>query len=133
MRPFVVLLLAWPLAACAETVIEPSATEGSDVSTALTAAPTVPGTRAQQLAALESELARLSERIIEREGDVDALARIEAIWAVLRVDLEREREELVAGFTAVVELARSAVERRRPADADKARLNATALIAAARS
>ena len=35
------------------------------------------------------------------------------------------------GFEAVVELAQSAVERRRPADADKARLNATVLLAAA--
>ena len=58
-------------------------------------------------------------------------ARIDALWATLRADLAADHPELLPGFQAVVDLAGSAVTRRRPADADKARLNAEALIAAA--
>ena len=77
--------------------------------------------------------ARSSERIIDNEGQAAALARIEAIWQALRADLESDRADLVPGFESVVELAEIAVARRRPADADKARLNATVLLAAASS
>ena len=92
----------------------------------------VPATgRAELLDQFDAELSALSERIIENEGQAAALARIEAIWQALRADLEPDRADLVPGFEAVVELAESAVARRRPADADKARLNATVLLAAA--
>ena len=87
--------------------------------------------RAELLVQFDDELSALSERIIENEGQAAALARIEAIWQALRADLGPDREELVRGFEAVVELAQIAVARRRPADADKARLNATVLLAAA--
>jgi len=90
-----------------------------------------PTGRAELLDQFDDELSALSERIIENEGQAAALARIEAIWQALRADLEPDRADLVPGFESVVELAEIAVARRRPADADKARLNAAILLAAA--
>ena len=117
------------LAGCAETTFEPSATSSATASSTTVFVPAV--SRAELLDQFDDELTALSERIIENEGQAAALARIEAIWQALRADLGTDREELVEGFEAVVELAQIAVSRRRPADADKARLNATVLLAAA--
>ncbi len=42
----------------------------------------------------------------------------------------RQRPDLLEGFDAVIQLVRRSVERRRPADADKAHKNLLTLIAA---
>ena len=52
------------------------------------------------------------------------------LWALIRPAIEAEREELLGGFDTVVDLLRRSVERRRPADADKAHKNLLTLIAA---
>ncbi len=118
----IVLLLS-----CAETTVEPSAT----TATATTVAFEVAESRQEVLDQLDVELSALSERIIEGDGQAQALERIEALWIALQAELEADRPELVPGFQVVIDLARSAVARRRPADADKARLNLTALLTAA--
>jgi len=123
--PLILVLLL----GCAETTFEPSATSSATASSTTVFVPA--GSRAELLDQFDAELSALSERIIDNEGQAAALARIKAIWQALRADLGQDREQLVRGFEAVVELAQSAVERRRPADADKARLNATVLLAAA--
>ena len=81
-------------------------------------------------AALAAETAALSATLIDNEGETEALARIEELWGGLRPEVARERPELLDGFEAVIGLARRAVERRRPADADKAHKNLLTLIAA---
>ena len=89
-----------------------------------------PGAPRSCSAQLAAETATLSDRIIENEGQREALARIEALWALIRPAIEAEREELLGGFDTVVDLLRRSVERRRPADADKAHKNLLTLIAA---
>ncbi len=79
---------------------------------------------------LLGEVAALSERVVENEGDDDALARIEALWAVAGPEVEADRPELAPDFGAALELVRRSVERRRPADADKATNNLRMLIEA---
>ena len=130
LRLAAVSVSAVSLLSCAETTIDPAATtvgpDGAPPSTAFD--PT--GSTAELLGQLAAETATLSDRIIENEGQREALARIEALWALIRPAIEAEREELVAGFDTVVDLLRRSVERRRPADADKASKNLVALIAA---
>lgn len=121
------------LSACAATTVEPSATTAAPADTTTTVAFQANGATADLLAQFADELNGLSATIIDAEGDDDALGRLETLWTAIRAQLETERPELLAGFAAVMDLARSAVERRRPADADKARTNATALIVAATS
>ena len=127
--PLLLVLLVGCACGCAETTFEPSATTSQSAPSTTVFVP--PTGRAELLDQFDDELSALSERIIENEGQAAALARIEAIWQALRADLETDRADLVPGFESVVELAEIAVARRRPADADKARLNATVLLAAA--
>ncbi len=124
----IAVLTALP-AGCATTVVEDTDVTTGEPITIVTV--DLSGSRDELLTQLDAELQVLSERIIERDGDQDAEARIAALWATLQADLAADHPELLPGFQAVVDLAGSAVTRRRPADADKARLNAEALIAAA--
>ena len=48
----------------------------------------------------------------------------------LRPEIAAQRPDLLEGFDAVIQLVRRSVERRRPADADKAHKNLLTLIAA---
>ena len=118
------------LLSCAETTFDPAATtvgpDGAPPTTAFV--PT--GSTAELLGQLTAETATLSDRIIENEGQREALARIEVLWALIRPTIETEREELLRGFDTVVDLVRRSVERRRPADADKAHKNLLTLIVA---
>ena len=129
-RLVAVFVSAASLLSCAETTIDPAATtvrpDGAPATTAFV--PT--GSTAELLGQLTTETASLSDRIIENEGQRQALARIEALWALIRPAIEAEREELLEGFDTVVDLLRRSVERRRPADADKAHKNLLTLIAA---
>jgi hypothetical protein len=86
------------------------------------------GTLEDLLARLVGEVEMLSERVVENQGDSEALARIEALWLVVSDDVERDRPDLRPDFAAAMGLARRSVERRRPADADKAANNLQALI-----
>jgi hypothetical protein len=69
----------------------------------------------------------LDQRVIDSNRATDALARIESIWAQTEPVLRRERPTALFGFEQALDLARSAVERRRPADASKGLLIVTNL------
>ena len=88
------------------------------------------GSTAELLAAISTEVAALSEKLVDNEGQREALARIEAQWDVARPDIEHQRPELLTSFDAAIAQVQRSVERRRPADADKASKNLVALIAA---
>ena len=66
-------------------------------------------------------MSRLSAQVAE-DGNFDdaTLATIVAIWAAAEPQVEATDPELVIGFDTTVVMATSAVERKRPADADKA-------------
>ena len=113
------------LVACAETTVDPVESTVPATSTTTPFGPT-----ALLLDRLLGEVATLSERVVENEGDGEALARIEALWVVAGPEVEANRPELAPDFAAALELVRRSVERRRPADADKATNNLRMLIEA---
>jgi hypothetical protein len=117
-----VLVFVILVTACAETTVDTSETIVDPSTTGV--APTDP------LAALSAETGALSTALIDNEGQREALARIEELWAGLRPEIAAERPDLVEGFDATIQLVRRSVERRRPADADKAHKNLLILIAA---
>lgn len=80
----------------------------------------VEGSAADLLPELAIEMSRLGSLIADGEGDDETLARIEVIWATIRPEIESTHPQLVNGIGATVDMARVAVERTRPADADKA-------------
>ena len=106
-------------AGCASTTINTAATTlpgGAPPTSVFTAR----GSRAELLDEWQVELAVLSARLVDNEGGTPALARIELLWDTVRPEIEAGHPDLTPGFEAVMGLTRTAVERRRPADADKA-------------
>lgn len=69
----------------------------------------------------------LDQRVIDAHRATEALERIESIWAEAEPLLRSERPAALFGFQQALDLARSAVERRRPADASKGLLILTNL------
>jgi hypothetical protein len=117
------------LAACAETTIDTSITAPPSVAATTTVfAPT--GTTVELLDQLLAESDGLSDLIVENHGQQAAFARIETLWALVGADIGAQRPDLVPGFQSAINLLRTGVERRRPADADKAHNNLRVLVVA---
>jgi hypothetical protein len=115
--------------ACAETTIDPDLTARPSIDVTTTVF--VPsGTTPELLDQLVAESGQLSDLIVENEGQRAALSRIDAIWALVGTDVATERDDLVPGFESAIRLLHTGVERRRPADADKAHNNLRTLVAA---
>ena len=125
-----VMMLAVALSACAETTIDPSATTVAPADVPPTTRFEPAGTTAELLDQLAAETEALSDLLVANNGQHEALARIEALWGLIRPAIDEERPELLGGFDTVIELVRTSVERRRPADADKADKNLATLIVA---
>jgi hypothetical protein len=70
----------------------------------------------------------LDQRVIDGDRATDAMARLESIWAQTEPVIRRERPSALFGFGQAMDLARSAVERRRPADASKGLVILTNLV-----
>jgi hypothetical protein len=113
------------VSACAETVVDVEAGAGADAPDGdgtIAATTTVPivGTATELLPELSAEMSRLSAQI-SGDGDERAtLRQIEEIWVVAQPEVEVSRPDLVGGIQTTVDMARNAVVRVRPADADKA-------------
>lgn len=82
----------------------------------------IAGSAADLLPEMGVDMSRLSGEIVgDTDGDEDeTIARIEASWGAIRDEIEATRPELVNGIQATVDMARTAVDANRPADADKA-------------
>lgn len=115
------------LLACGTTTVDTVDTT-APASTTTSTVPT--GTVDELLDRLLAEVAALSERVVDNDGDDEALARAEALWEAAEADVEAARRDLLDDFAAAMQLVRRSVERRRPADADKAANNLRVLIAA---
>jgi hypothetical protein len=114
---------------CAKTTIDTSlTTPESDGATTTLFAPT--GTTAELLDQLLTEAGALGDRIVDNHGQREAFARIETLWALAAPDVQAQRPDLIPGFQSAINLLRTGVERRRPADADKATKILRTLIAA---
>ena len=88
------------------------------------------GSTGELLDQLGTETTGLGDMLVDNAGQQQALVRVEAIWALARPGVASDRPELLEGFDTVIDLVRRSVERRRPADADKAHKNLLTLIAA---
>ncbi len=85
-------------------------------------ATTIPieGSAADLLPDIGVDMSRLSAEVAG-DGDEDAtIARIEGTWAAIMADVEATNPELVNSIQATIDMARTAVDANRPADADKA-------------
>jgi hypothetical protein len=71
------------------------------------------------LAEIETLMSDLDERIIDQRDHVETLARIDALWAVAEPRIRADDPNDLYNFEQAIELARTGVERRRPADASK--------------
>jgi hypothetical protein len=69
----------------------------------------------------------LDQRVIDANRAAEALSRLESIWAQAEPIMRRERPTALFGFQQAMDLARSAVDRRRPGDASKGLLILTNL------
>ncbi|MFK8022760.1 MAG: hypothetical protein AB8G26_02245 [Ilumatobacter sp.] len=80
----------------------------------------IEGSATDLLPEISIDMSRLSTQVAG-DGDEDAtIARIEGTWDAIRAEVESSRPELVNGIQATIDMARTAVDANRPADADKA-------------
>jgi len=110
------------LGACGTTFVDESiaADETSADDSTTTTTPVDPTAPLDELLAeVEALMFDLDQRVIDRDGDVAALARINALWAVAEREIRADDPDDLFNFEQAIELARSGVERRRPADASK--------------
>jgi hypothetical protein len=122
-------LTAILLAACA-TELDPDV-EVPDTGTApATTEFVATGSTEELLDQLLDEAAGLSEAIVENEGQRDIIARIDVIWEAARPGIEATSPDDVLGFDRTIALMHRGVDRRRPADADRALINLRNLVAA---
>lgn len=113
--------------ACATTYDATLATEPSTASTTTTTLPS--GSADELLPILAAEALGLSGLMLAGGDDDDAaVQRIAAIWEAVKAEVNAERPDLLAGFSANVSLTARAVRFRRAADADKAAKNIDVLV-----
>jgi hypothetical protein len=133
--PRIVALVAVGVLAtsCAETVVQVESDSGEvNVGGSFETIPTttlpIAGTTTELLVEMANEMSRLSSEISAPGDERATLVRIEMIWDTIRTDVESTNSELVIGIDTTVDMARTAVERVRPADGDKALQILTGLI-----
>jgi hypothetical protein len=88
------------------------------------------GTTAELFDQLVAEAGGLSEAIVANHGQRTIVGRIDTLWAGARPAVERDAPDILAEFDRTVALMHTGVDRRRPADADKAYTNLVNLLAA---
>ncbi len=105
---------------CATTIVEDtSLTVPESTSTSTTV---LPEDLTTTLETLIAQMSTLSELVVETTGGItqDRLASIEALWEQARRELEVVRPDVIDDMQRMIDMSRLAVERRRPAEADKA-------------
>ncbi|MBV1893973.1 MAG: hypothetical protein KUG57_07990 [Ilumatobacteraceae bacterium] len=116
-----ILAVGLTVASCAETVVELDESTGNiDGTLAPTTTIPIVGTTAELLDEMATSMSRLSAQIADDGDERATLSRIEDIWAVALPAVENDDPNLATDIDTTVEMARTAVVRIRPADADKA-------------
>jgi len=126
-RSLAVLLLSLSTASCAATTYDTAITTQTPAPTT-TVLPT--GTAAELLPMLVTEAAGLSTLIVDQGDKLASVERIEALWAAVRDEVTRKDREIATEIEAEVANGRAAATFNRPAAADKAYRNLTALVTA---
>jgi hypothetical protein len=121
-------LLAFGLAACSPTTYDATATTIPVAQEVTTTLPT--GTAAELLPLMLAEVESLALRVMNADGDGAAANRIEQLWAAVQPEIQANDPDLIPDFEFVVRRCRQAADRNRPADADRAAKNLSALVAA---
>lgn len=116
------------LAGCSTTYDESLATSETVATTTSSSLPV--GATTDLLSRMLDEVRGLSAKVAADEGDDAAAARIEQLWEAVRDDVTATAPDMVADFEFVLRRCRSAVDRHRPADADRAFKNLDLLVAA---
>jgi hypothetical protein len=118
----VALAAVLTLGACGTTYVDTEITVANTSPDATTTTlPAVdPGAPvADLLAEIEVLMSDLDERIIDERGHVETFRRIDELWTAAERQIRAVDPDDVFNFEQAIELARSGVERRRPADASK--------------
>lgn len=113
------------LAGCGETYIDTSLLDEASTTTSVPAEPSKPETapteRSAVLDRIDDALDRLSDAVAEDpELASELLADIEAGWSSIEEDVRSQFPAQLFGIQQAIDLARSSVTRKRPADASKA-------------
>ncbi len=115
------------LSACRPTSYNSSADTTLPASTSSTL-PT--GALHDLLPRMQREVDGLSALVVTGKGDRESATRIEQYWAAIQPEVAKSWPDLVEDFDFAVRLCRSAADRRRPANADRAAKNLDALAVA---
>jgi len=108
------------LGACGTTYVDTEVTVVDTSATTTTLPPVDSNAPIERLLIeIEELMLDLDERIIDENRSVETLARIDEVWAVAERRVRAADPDDVFNFEQAIELARSGVERRRPADASK--------------
>ena len=110
------------LGACGTTYIDaevtvPDTAAGASTTTLPPVDPDAP--LDELLREIETLMVDLDERIIDRRGETARLERLEVVWRAAEQQIRANDPDDVYNFSQAIDLARSGVERRRPADASK--------------
>ncbi len=110
------------LGACGTTYVDSEVTVPDTASDATTTTlpPVDPDAPlAELLTEIEILMVDLDERIIDQRGQAAVLLRLEDVWRAAERQIRANDPDDVFNFEQAIELARTGVERRRPADASK--------------
>lgn len=110
------------LGACGTTYIDtevtvPDTSPDATTTTLVAVDPDAPLDRL--LGEIEVLMADLDERIIDRRDPAGSLTRLLELWRAAESQIRRNDPDDVYNFQQAIDLARSGVERQRPADASK--------------
>jgi hypothetical protein len=114
-------------AGCA-TEIDPDIPTAASGSAPATTEFIATGTTAELFERLLAETEALSEAIVDNEGQHRIMHRIDVIWAAVRPDVETADPDHLLEFDRAIVMLHTGVDRRRPADADKAYNNLVQLV-----
>ena len=118
------------LTACGTTTVDQSIVASADTGVTTTLPPIRSDASLVELVGdLADSMRHLDEQVIEGDTDDATLARIEQIWVVAQPLAREHSIDMEFGLEQSVDLARTAVERRRPADASKGYKIVAALLA----
>jgi FAD/FMN-containing dehydrogenase len=117
-----VLAAVLTLGACGTTYVDTEVTvpdTSPDVTTTTLPSVDPDAPIADLLDEIEALMSDLDERIIDERDHVETMARIDELWTAAERQIRAADPNDVFNFEQAIELARSGVERRRPADASK--------------
>ena len=116
------LVAVLTLGACGTTYVDTGVTvpdTATDATTSTLPAVAPDASLAELLAEIELRMSDLDERIIDERGHIETIQRIDELWIAAERQIRAADPNDVFNFEQAIALARSGVERRRPADASK--------------